>query len=54
MRSKHVHSIQRDQSVSSGTQRAVVGKPLIGYALETDGVPVVRTPTVLLLILLKQ
>lgn len=31
--------IQRDQSVSSATQRPVVRKPLIGYALEIDGVP---------------
>lgn len=38
-RGKRVRSIQRDQSVSSGIQRSVVGEPLIGYALEIDGVP---------------
>lgn len=34
-----MRSIQRDQSVSSGIQRSAVGEPLIGYALEIDGVP---------------
>ncbi len=34
-----MHSIQRDQSVSGGIQRPVVGESLIGYALEIDGVP---------------
>lgn len=38
-RGKRVHSIQRDQSVSGGIQRPVVGESLIGYALEIDGVP---------------
>lgn len=36
---KHVHGIQRDRSVSSGIQRPAVGEPIIGYALEIDGLP---------------
>lgn len=44
-RGKRVHSIQRDQSVSSGIQRPVVREPLIGYALQIDGVPVLSDPT---------
>lgn len=38
-RGKRVRSIQRDQSVSSGTQRPVVVEPIIGYAFAIDGVP---------------
>lgn len=37
-RDERVRRIQRDQSVSSATQRPVVREPLIGYALEIDGV----------------
>lgn len=36
---KHVHGIQRDRSVSIGIQRPAVGEPVIGYALEIDGLP---------------
>lgn len=53
-----MRSIQRDQSVSSGIQRPVVREPLIGYALQIDGVPVLSdptlTPTLHQLILYKQ
>lgn len=38
-RAERVLRIQRDQSVSSATQRPVVREALIGYALEIDGVP---------------
>lgn len=44
-RGERVQRIQRDQSVSGGIQRPVVGEPFIGYALEIDGVPCVDTLT---------
>lgn len=46
-RAERVRRIRRDQSVSSVTQRPVVREALIGYALETDGVPPLNGPATL-------